>query len=323
MAQILSRVEVSTLISTALDEAYEVEGKGAASEAKAAYSKFMDVIPMDRGQFINYRLAGFGQHAQRTELELITYDDYAFGETQTVNPLNWALGLRVSQEAMEDLQANPYGDFAQARLAAYSEVSRRFRKSATWTVEVQCANIFINCTSTAAAYVQRDGLALGSASHVSLKNPVTTWSNLPTAASLSHVQIMNGITSLMTIPDDTGNFVPIEYEYKVLVSPYNYFRLTDILKTKGQVDTNNNNTNPIGSDSNFTIKPVVSQYLGATYKGFHVIAPSQASLEWRWRIEPEFTKEADFEAIGMKYRSRFRGVAFTKDAHGVICNTGA
>ena len=63
-AQILSRAEVSTLISTALDEVYEVEGKGASSEAKSSYAKFMDVKPMDRGQFINYRLAGFGQHAQ-------------------------------------------------------------------------------------------------------------------------------------------------------------------------------------------------------------------------------------------------------------------
>lgn len=319
-SQILSRAEVSTLISTALDEVYEVEGKEGSSEAKSSYAKFMDVKPMDRGQFINYRVAGFGQHAQRSELEQITYDQYEFGEVQTVTPLNWALGLRVSQEAIEDLQANPYGDFSQARLAAYGEITRRFRKSATWTVEVQCANIFLNCTSTASAYVGRDGLALASASHVSLKNPQTTWSNAPTAASLSHVQIMNGITSLMTIPDDTGNYVPVEDSYKVLVSPYNYFRLMDILKTKGQVDTNNNNTNPL---DNFTIKPVVDPYLGPTYKGFHVIAPNQASLEWRWRVEPEFAKESDFEAIGMKFRSRFRGVAYVKDPHGVICNTGA
>lgn len=319
-AQILSRAEVSTLISTALDQVYEVEGSTTSSEANATYPKVFDVSPMDRGQFINYRLAGFGQHVERGELEQIAYDQYEFGEVQTINPRNFALALRISQEAAEDLGANPYGDFAQAKLAAYGEITRRFRKSATWTVEVLCANILLNCTSTAAGYVGRDNLALGSASHVSLKNPVTTWSNLPTASSLSPNAIMRDITSLMTIPDDTGNYVPMEQTYKVVVSPYNLFRIDDILKTKGQVDTNNNNINPL---DRFNITPVVWQYLGPTYKGHHTIAPQQATLQWRWRVKPEFTKDSDFEAIGIKFRSRFRGVPFVQDPHGIICDTGA
>lgn len=321
-AQILSRTEVSTLISTALDMAYEVEGSTGSSEANASYPKFFDVKNMDRGQFINYRLAGFGQHAERSELEQIAYDQYEFGEVQTIIPRNFALGLRISEEAAEDLAANPYGDFSQARLAAYSEITRRFRKSATWTVETLCANILLNATSTAAGYVGRDGLALGSASHTSLKNPVTTWSNLPTAASLSAIGIMSAITSLATIPDDTGNYVPIETEYKVVVSPYNMMRLDDILNTTGQVDSNNNNTNPIGKGSKWKITPVVDQYLGPTAKGWYVIAPQQASLEWRWRVKPEFTQESDFEAVAKKFRSRFRGVPFVKDPHGLIVNTG-
>jgi hypothetical protein len=316
MAQMLSRNEVSTLIFNLLDSVYEVEGK-----ATTTFEKFMKVESMDRGQEINYRIGGFGKHSERDEYEPIQYDQYEFGESQTVNPKNFGTGLRVSEEVVQDLQdAGTSDPYNRAKLAAFSEVTRRFRRSANWTVEVECANIYINGTATTAPYVQRDNLALFSASHVSLKNPPITQSNLQTAASLSAVQIQSAITSLATHVDDTGAPLPISDAYKVMVSPYNMFRLQDILKTKGQVDSNNNNTNPL---DNFSISPVINQHLGASNKGFYVIDPSVATTRWLWRLKPNFSKEGDFDAVALKYRSTFRGVATTKDWHGQVGNAGA
>lgn len=317
MAQILSRNEAQTLIFNLLDSVYEIEG----NSAKTTFDKFVKVGTMDRGQEINYRMAGFTKHVERAELEAIQYDQYEFGETQTIDPKNFGTGLRVSEEVVKDLQdAGASDPLNRAKLAAFSEVTRRFRRSANWTVEVECANIYLNGTATTAAYVGRDGKALFATDHVSLKNPPVTGSNLQTAASLSAVQIQSAITSLATHVDDTGNFLPISDSYKVMVSPYNLFRIQDILKTKGQVDSNNNNTNPL---DNFSITPVINQYLGASSKGFYVIDDSVASTRWLWREKPNFSKEGDFDAVAMKFRSIFRGVATTKDWHGQVGNAGA
>ena len=316
MAQVLSRNEVSTLIFNLLDSVYEVEGK-----AVTTFEKFMKVESMDRGQDISYRIAGFGKHSERDELEAIQYDQYEFGETQTVNPKNYGTGLRVSEEVVQDLQDGGTSDpYNKAKLAGFAEVTRRFRRSANWTVDVECANIYLNGTATSAAYVGRDGLALFSATHTSLKNPPTTQSNVQTASSLSAVQIQSAITSLATHVDDTGAPLPISDSYKVMVGPYNMFRIQDILKTKGQVDSANNNTNPL---DNFSITPVINQHLGASHKGFYVIDPSVASTRWLWRLKPTFSKEGDFDAVALKFRSTFRGVATTKDWHGQVGNAGA
>lgn len=315
MAQILTRTEAITLVSNALDEAYETAG----AASKPTYPKVVKVETMDRGQEINYRIAGFGQHVERGSLEDITYDQYEFGELQTVVPLEYGLGFRVADSIIDDLAANPYGDFSQLNIATYGDVTKRFRRSATRTIENKCAALFLNSTSTAAPYVGRDGLALFSASHVTLKNPPITYSNLQTQASLSAILLQGMIIALMTQPDDTGDFMDTGDSYRVIVSPYNLMRLTDILKTKGQVDTNNNNTNPLSA---FNIDPVMWKYLGTSHKGFYMQDIASHSMRYLERQKPTFMKEGDFEAVAQKYRSTYRGVATTKDPHGVVGNLG-
>jgi hypothetical protein len=318
MAQVLTRNEAQTVIFDLLDSVYEVEGE----KAKPTFEKYMKVKDMDRGQYISYRVAGFGKHTKRgDEMAPIDYDDYAFGEKQTINPEDWATGLRVSENVVKDLMdAGPKDPYNVARLAAFQEVTRRFRKSANWAVEIECANRFVNFTSTTAAYLGRDGLAFGSASHVTLKNPPITWGNLQTAASLSAIQLQGMITTDATIPDDTGNYQPMNDAYIAMVSPYNMMRLRDIIATKGQVDTNNNNTNPL---DDYTITPVINQYLGNANKGFFLGNPDTHTCTWMWREKPNFAKEGDFDTVSMKMRSIFRGVAFNQDPHGWLGNLGA
>jgi len=317
MAQVLTRNEAQTLIFNLLDMVYEVAGE----EEPKTFEKYMKVGEFDRGQFINYRIAGFQQHTERGDVDDITYDQFEFGESQTINPRDWATGIRISESVIDDLaDSGPTESFNRAKLATFSEITRRFRISANWTVENLCTQLFTNFTSTAAGYVGRDALALGSASHVTLKNPTTIWSNLPTAASLSALQLQSIFTSFASIPDDTGNYMPMSMAYTVMVSPYNMIRLGDIIATKGQVDTNNNNTNPL---NDYDLTKVINQYLGPSHKGFYVFDKKRATNFWRWRKKPTFSKEGDFDSVSMKMRSVFRGERFVIDPHGIIGNTGA
>src|SRR5688500_9558746 len=98
MAQTLSINEAQTLISDLLDEVWEAE-----KPPKAVFEEYVNVSSMDRGEHVDYRIAGLGKFVEREELEDIDYDQIEFGEKLTVRPKNWARGFRVSEEVVEDL----------------------------------------------------------------------------------------------------------------------------------------------------------------------------------------------------------------------------
>lgn len=318
MAQTLSINEAQTIISENLDEVWT-----ATKTDSAVYPEYMNVLGMDRGEHQDYRFAGLGKFVERDELEDIDYDDYAFGEVLTVRPKNWARGFRVSEEVIEDL-ADSGGQSTDARgkLAAYGEVVKQWRQSAEWTVDQECADMLLNGTSTATEYVLRDSIALFG-SHVTLKNPTYTQSNLNTHASISATQLQTMTTALDLQLDDRGDYIAKGGQNILIVSQSDAFRAYEILKTAGQVDTANNNINPL-KKGNYKI--VENRYLntgGASYAGYFLLREGVHSLIWRWRKRPVFGKEGDFDAVAMKYRARFRGVRYAKDWRGSVGDVGS
>lgn len=318
MAQSFSINEAQTLISNLLDSVWETEGKKA---VKPAYEKIFNVKNMDRGEFVDYRIAGLGKFTERGELEDVTYDQLEFGETQTTLPKNWGSGFRISEEVVEDLaDAGPNDGIIRSKLGSYADVVRRWRRSATWTVEVECANRLLNGTSTAAAYVGRDALALFSASHVTLKNPTTTQSNLATHASLSPTSLASMRRTLDTQLDDRGDYLPDNEGFLLVVSPLNDDRAYEILNTRGQVDSANNNVNTLNQ---YKMEVVVNKYLGTTFAGYYLLAKGVHTLNWYWRKKPEFKQDTDFDAVAMKYRGRFRGVSNFTSYIGAVGDNGS
>jgi hypothetical protein len=318
MAQTLSINEAQTLISDQLDGVWEAE-----KPPKTVYSEFMNVISMDRGEYVDYRIAGFGKFQEREELTDIDYDQMEFGEKLTVRPKNWARGFRVSEEVIEDLaDSNFQNSEARAKLGSYADVTKRWRRSAEWTVEQECADIFLNGTSTATDYVLRDGIAFFG-SHVTLKNPTVTQSNLNTHASISATQIDNMATTLDLQLDDRGDYLATDGQLILLVSATDASKAYEILNTKGQVDSANNNVNPLNRRN---IKVVENRYfnvLAASYSGYFLLREGAHSATWAWRKKPQFKQDADFDAVALKFRARFRGKGFVKDWRGAIGDNGS
>jgi hypothetical protein len=280
----------------------------------------MNVKSMDRGEYVDYRIAGLGQFVERDELEDIDYDQLEFGEKLTVRPKNWARGFRVSEEVVEDLADS--GGEDSGKLGTYADVVRRWKRSAEWTVETECANMLLNGTSTAAQYVLRDSIALFG-SHATLKNPTVTQSNLATHASLNASQVQTMTSTLNLQLDDRGDYLSTDGQNILVVSESDSFRAYEILKTSGQVDSANNNVNPLNKDN---YKIVVNRYLNqsaAAYAGYFLLREGAHSLTWMWRKKPVFAKENDFDAVAMKFRGRFRGVRFAKDWRGAIGDNGS
>lgn len=319
MAQTLSINEAQTIISDLLDAVWEAEKPPA-----SVYERYMNVKNMDRGEYVDYRIAGLGKFEEREELEDIDYDQLEFGEKLTVRPKNWARGFRVSEEVIEDLAdagGRPDGDTA-AKLGTYTDIVRRWKRSATWTVDQECADMLLNGTSTATEYVLRDSIALFG-SHVTLKNPTVTQSNLATHAALSATSIDAMATTLDLQLDDRGDYLADTGKLKLIVSGTDFPRAWEILNTKGQVDTANNTVNRLDQ---YEIEPIKNRYLNvlaATYSGYFLLREGAHSLTWMWRKKPQFKQDSDFDAVAQKYRGRFRGVRFAKDWRGSVGDNGS
>lgn len=319
MAQTLSINEAQTLITTLLDETWEAE-----KPPSAVFEQYMNVRDMPRGEHKDYRVAGFGKFVERAELEDITYDDISFGEVLTVTPKNWARGFRVSEEVIEDLAdtgGRPDGDTA-AKIGTYQDAVRRWKRAATWTVDQECADMLLNGTSTATEYVLRDAIALFG-SHVTLKNPTVTQSNLNTHASISATQIQTMTTALDLQLDDRGDYLSQDGTNILVVSASDAFRTYEILNSAGQVDTANNNVNPLKKEKYRVVENRYLNVLAATYAGYFLLREGAHSLTWMWRKKPTFAKENDFDAVAQKYRSRFRGVRYAKDWRGAVGDNGS
>lgn len=310
---------VSTLISTALDEAYRSRGEA----IKAIYPSILKVENMKRGQKITYRMAGLGKHMKKGQLDQIQYDQVEMGETRTTTPDEYAIGFRISQTAIEDLEASPYGDFSYASLIGYKAIVEYMRDSATQTVEDLAARLILSANSATATSdwvgAGRDALALASSSHVSMKNPPVTWSNLATASPLSSLALQSAMSAMEVIPSDEGFYSQLAKSFTLVIGPYNRHRAFEILGTKSGLDTAANNVNPM---NDFSPKVVINPNLGATFKGFAILT-DQHKCKYFERVKPAFESTDDFEVKGMKYSSRFRGKVDFEDAHGFYYNPGA
>jgi hypothetical protein len=318
MAQTLSINEAQTLISDMLDEVWEAE-----KPPSPVYEKFMNVKSMDRGEFVDYRIAGLGKFVERDELEDIDYDDITFGEKLTVRPKNFARGFRASEEVIEDLAdsgGRPDGDTA-AKLGTYADIVRRWKRAAQWTVDQECADMLLNGTSTAAQYILRDSIALFG-SHVTLKNPTVTQSNVATHAALSAATVDAMATTLDLQMDDRGDYLSTDGALKLIVSASDASRAYEIINTRGQVDTANNTVNRLDRRKIEVIENRYLNVLAASYAGYFLLREGAHSLTWLWRKKPQFKQDSDFDAVAMKYRARFRGVRFASDWRGAVGDNG-
>jgi len=305
-----TKADAINIIRDLIDEAWEVE----TPDQEAVYPKYMDVGNFGRGEFVDIQVGGLGTPLERATLEDIDYDSYVVGPELRVIPVNFGRGLRIAQEDLDDIaDSGPWDGTNVAKMGSYADAMRRWKRSCTVKVEQICADKILNGTSTG-AYVGRDGLALLSASHVTLKNPPQTQSNVTTAAALSQANVYSAITALDTQYDDKGDFIENTGGYILLFAPTNWARVGEILKTDRQLDTHNWNKNQLAG---MDITPVVCKYLGPSYTGWWLISKNRNPLRYLWRQKPKYDQNVDFDANALKYKVTMRGATYHRDWRGI------
>lgn len=305
-----TKADAINIIRDLVDEAWEAE----TPEQSAVYPKYCDVSNFGRGEFVDIQVGGLGAPLQRATLEDIDYDSYVVGPELRVIPVNYGRGFRMAQEDLDDIAAaGPWDGTNLAKMGSYQDVMKRWKRSCTIRVENIMADKILKGT-TAGAYAGRDGLSLLSASHVTLKNPPQTQSNVTTGSSVSQANVYSAMTALDTQLDDRGDWIENTGGYILLYAPTNNQRVMEILKTDRQLDTHNWNKNLLVNED---ITPVKCKYLGASYTGWWLISKERNPLKFKWRQKPKYDENVDFDANAVKYKVTMRGAAYHRDWRGI------
>src|SRR6185503_270816 len=201
--------------------------------------KFTHDGDTSRGQ--DYRsttTVGLGPFQQTPEFGQFKKDAFEPGQDRTSSWYKFTNGVIVGEELLWYMARNKrvYED----KVKMFEDINQEFKDTWQWTKEVICTLPQTAGTSTAQNGpwngTGRDGLALFSASHTSIKTPVVTISNIQGSQPISQLAIQEGVTMLRNMKNDEGRPQPPANDILVVAGKWWEWRLAEIFGTDKQVD---------------------------------------------------------------------------------------
>ena len=244
--------------------------------------------------------AGLGNLSRKPEGEPIQYDELVQGPTKRWNHTTYALGVRITEELIEDSLYDQIGEM--------ETLSRELGSSARETLNVLSFDMYNNISATT-NHTGADGLALASASHPALRGGL--WSNiLSPAADLSATALQTALQNFENTRDDTGKFQSIRAKW-ILVHPANEWKARELLQSTYDPESPNNAINTLRSRN---LQLVVTPYY-TDQDAFTLIAEppsSNGGIIAYMRRKVSFARDGDFQTGDALFKVTFR--------HSVECS---
>lgn len=257
----------------------------------------------------NSYLSGIGFVPKKGEGDPVTYDARLQGPTKTWVHDTYALGMRITEEAIEDDLYNVMQDGA-----------RELGVSARETRHVAVAEIF-NTGFVTTYHTAGDALAIFTASHTRLDGG--TWSNLGTAASLNYATLQSAVLAFENQVDHRGKKI-MQTPVTLLVPPALEMKALELLETVGQPENANNTINAL-KRARPSIRLIVWPFLTSSTAWFLIgdNAKNDTGLIHFERVGVTFGKEGDFDTGDAKFKTRFRISTEVNHPIGLYGNAGA
>lgn len=237
--------------------------------------------------------SGVGLLAEKAEAEAIGYDTPIGNLSKSWVHKVWALGIRISEEAIED---NLY-EFGQGGNAGadIKELFTDLGRSAAETPELEVAKVFNYCTATTYHSTnEATATAFMSASHARLDG--STYSNRATSADLTYSSFWSAVVAAENQYDHRQK--RLGFKVKNLVVPPQLERQArEVLFSADRPDTANRAVNAM-VQSGRKIGLIVWAYLTDTDGWF--LQLENNDLIFFWRRRTRFGKESDFETGDVK-----------------------
>jgi len=254
-------------------------------------------------------LSGLSPIPKKGEGDPIVYEARLMGPTKRWTHDTFALGMRITEECIED-------DLYRVM----QDGSRELGVSARETRHINVAEIF-NTGFVTTYHTAGDALAIFATNHVRLDGG--TWSNVATASALSYSTLQNAILAFESQTDHRGKKI-MQTPMTLLVPQALEYKALELLESVGNPENANNVINSV-SRARPSIKLVVWPYLTSATAWFLIgdNARMATGLTHFERVGVQFGKEGDFDTGDAKFKTRFRCSTEINNPIGLYANAGA
>ena len=282
------------------------------------YTKPGDVSKADYRSVTGVKLGPLGYTNQGGQVHK---DEYAAGTELVVKYKKYSIAVITPEELIDDMYNGNRVDKDKVKL--FVNMTKDFAESATWSYEIICSQFQQLGTSTTATNSWqgkgRDGLALFSTSHVTTKGTPVTWSNRQTVAPMNQISLMEGVTMLESIPDETGRPLGSVRNIGVVHGRYWEWRAPELITSVGQPDTFNNQKNAMNL-RNVKWVDILNPYLSATDATWMLIDLDDHKLMHLMKKKATFSKDVDIYTGNQINRCVTRFATVFDSAKGALLN---
>jgi len=279
---------------------------------EAIWKKLCSVKTSDRAYEESAYWAGLGLPVVKPEGKEIQYDDPVPGPTKRWNHKTYGLGMRITEEAIEDIL---YPSIPTKMSAQSGELTSSFVE--LWEVLV---HDIINSGTATTSHTCGDGGAIFASNHPSLRGG--TWSNLLSPASdLSVTSLQTAIDQFTLTKSDEGRYQVIKPRL-ILVHPNNAWKAHELLESKFDPESPNNSVNSI---TKWSLTTLVSPFLTDT-DAFTLIAdpPHEDGGVIAYMRRPVTVKQdSDFETGDLKIKATARFSVEVNKPNNLFHSAGA
>lgn len=269
------------------------------------YKDLFEIQESKKAFELDVQFAGFGLAPVKPEGSGIQYDTQEEGFIPKYQPLTYAKGFIVTEEAYEDELYD-----------IWSKKARSLAFSMNQTKELVCANVYNRSFNSSYTMVGGDGQSLLSTNHIPGPLYTTPFSNmLATPAALSETAIENLAIQISLATDPRGLRIALK-PVKLIVPAQLEFEATRILKSVLQNDSANNAINALISTGIIREGHVVNHYLSSANQWFIRTDCPQGMILTN-RKEVEFNEDNDFNTSNFRYKAQMRFFPGWTDPRGL------
>ena len=254
------------------------------------------------------KLSGFSAAPVKNEGSAIAYDNGQEAWTARYNHETIALGLSLTEEAIED---NLYDSLS-------SRYTKALARAMAYTKQTKAAAILNNGFDS--DYTYGDGQPLFSTAHPLISGGVN--SNEPaTPADLSETSLEAAVIQIAGWTDERGLLIAAKPR-KLVVAPSNMFVATRILETELRVATADNDINALKSNGSIPEGYTVNHFLTDPDAWF-LCTDVPNGLKHFVRTPMATSMDGDFDTGNVRYKARERYSFGASDPLGVFGSPGS
>jgi hypothetical protein len=272
------------------------------------YRLMFDVVSSDKRYEERVQRTGYGLAPQKAEGSSLLYDTAQEGYTSRLTNVAYALGAKITREAIAD---NQYIELGQAQ-------TRWMARSMMQTKENVAANVYNRGFNS--SYVGGDGKELFATDHPSQAGNQSN--ELATPADLSEASLEDLCIQIMQAKDDRGLRINLRPK-RLITATDEYFNAQRILKSELQSNTANNDINVLRAAG--VIPEIVTGHYLTDADAFFIMTdiPQEEGMIFQQREEVSLEADNEFDTKNFCYSAYERYAAGWADWRGCFASPGA